>query len=117
MLGIQQDEVLVPCRRVPCIQQFQADQIPPCVEMVAFSRSVLTVKVSAGGVVAGMEAVGETGAALPRRLADGTGVTPAGSRPPAVSTAGFGWLYFCQFSHSMKLENVKIKPGSGVEYP
>ena len=39
------------------------------------------------------------------------GVGVPAAAPGAVATAaaaGCGWLCFCQFSHSMKLENVKI---------
>jgi len=74
--------------------------------MVAFSKSVVTVKVSA--VVTGAETAGVMGEALACSEADGIGAALPAGVVATASAVGFGWLYFCQFSQSMKLEKVKI---------
>jgi hypothetical protein len=99
---IKQEEVLRLILMSLVLEQFELTRSPPCSEMVALIRSVATVNVAAV----------DAGSGLNFR----EWPCPQGSRGywctnalPAASATGFGWLYFCQFSHSMKLENVKIK--------
>ena len=63
-----------------------------------------------------MEAVGETGAALPCRLTDGTG-TACPAWPTLLFHGGFWLVVLPSFPHGMKLENVKIKTRIRRRYP